>query len=286
MSRNAKILLGIGGVALVLVVAVVSSVLTARWLLDRQAAMMAALPAPAGGPYAGMPMMNPQATPEEGRAPYPGMGPYGGMMGSGPWGDCGMMGPGMMGGGPWGYGGMMGPFGTNADVEPLSLDEAREILEQYLERIGDDNLAVREIMIFDNHAYAQIVEKDTGMGAWEVLIDPVTRTVTFEHGPTMMWNLKYSPMRGMMGPAFPDDLPEPQVSPEKAVELAQAYLDRVMPGATAEEPVAFYGYYTLHVLKDGQVVGMLSVNAYTGAVFPHVWHGRFIEMAETDLHTE
>lgn len=45
-------------------------------------------------------------------------------------------------------------------------------------------------------------------------------------------------------------------------------------------PAAFPGYYTLHVLGDGKVTGMLSVNAATGAVWSHWWHGRFVSMLE------
>jgi hypothetical protein len=32
---------------------------------------------------------------------------------------------------------------------------------------------------------------------------------------------------------------------------------------------------------DGETVGMLSVNGYTGQVFPHTWHGDFVEMSES-----
>ena len=35
-------------------------------------------------------------------------------------------------------------------------------------------------------------------------------------------------------------------------------------------------------LRDGQVDGMLSVNAADGDVWYHGWHGEFIEMTEAD----
>ena len=50
-----------------------------------------------------------------------------------------------------------------------------------------------------------------------------------------------------------------------------------------DEAEAFYGYYTLHILKNGQVEGMLSVNGYTGAVWYHTWHGPFLGMKEFEL---
>ena len=50
-------------------------------------------------------------------------------------------------------------------------------------------------------------------------------------------------------------------------------------GEVIAEP-GFPGYYTLHTLQDGDVEGMLSVNAVTGAVWRHTWHGEFREMSE------
>lgn len=38
----------------------------------------------------------------------------------------------------------------------------------------------------------------------------------------------------------------------------------------------FPGYYTLDTTRNGKTVGMLSVNARTGAVWHHGWHGRFL----------
>lgn len=211
-----------------------------------------------------------------------GYGP-GGMMGgwSGPRSDRGF-GPGwMMGGGMMGF----GASGLTA-AEPLTIEQAQSAVQDYLASIGDDNLVLGEIMIFDNHAYAQILEADTGFGAMEVLVDPVTLAVYPEHGPNMMWNQKYGMMRWMHGGAWgglgataaPDAMP---VTVEEAVAEAQAYLDSALPGTTvdaSEHP--FYGYYTFDILRDGEPIGMLSVHGTTGQVFPHTWHGDFVEEAE------
>lgn len=71
------------------------------------------------------------------------------------------------------------------------------------------------------------------------------------------------------------------VTPEQAVEYAQQYLDISYKGATAAtDPMQFYGYYTLDFEKDGQIIGMLSVNGYNGQTFLHTWHGAFIEETE------
>jgi hypothetical protein len=65
------------------------------------------------------------------------------------------------------------------------------------------------------------------------------------------------------------------------VQTAQRYLDAYLPGTQAgKEADPFYGYYTIHILRDGKTAGMLSVNGYTRQVFIHFWHGEFVDMAE------
>jgi hypothetical protein len=234
------------------------------------------------------------------------------------WGDddgrfsYGMMGPGMMGG-TGGYG-MMGGYSDLENVDPLSVEETREVVESYLDSFGNDDLAIKEIMIFNNNAYAIIAEESTGTGAFELLIDPVTKAVFPEYGPNMMWNLKYGMMSGfggygMMGPGMmmgnsgygrggmmggfgfdsdsnlSDVSAELSVSPEEALETAQRYLDQYFPGAKlTDEITTFYGYYALDFEKDGEIAGMLSVNSFTRQVFPHTWHGEFIEMVHKSDH--
>jgi hypothetical protein len=67
------------------------------------------------------------------------------------------------------------------------------------------------------------------------------------------------------------------VSLAEAHTLAQSWLDQNEPGVKVESGGdAFPGYYTLETLKAGKITGMMSVNASTGAVWPHWWHGAFI----------
>jgi hypothetical protein len=262
------------------------------------------------------------------------MGQTQGFTGTMPFGPGGMMGGGMMGGPGWMMGqtqgftrttlfgpggmmggmmsqmmsgmanGMMGGIMTNSNspffiAEPLTLTETTEILNAYLADLNDNNLALGEVMIFDNHAYAQMVEKDSGIGVMEVLVDPTTKAVFPEMGPTMMWNLKYGMMSGfgrygmmgmmmsglgnMMDQTGPAEVSaEMPITSEQAVEMAQTYLDTYFSeaGLTADTVAdPFYGYYTIHVNQDGQPAGMLSVNGYTGQIFPHTWHGRLLEMS-------
>jgi hypothetical protein len=212
------------------------------------------------------------------------------------------MGPGMMGagvGGQRGYGmgpGMMGGYGwnnrTNSNLTPLTVDQAKQAAEKYIQTLNIQRLAISEVMVFDNNAYVAVKESDTGLGAFELLVDPVTQVAYPEYGPNMMWNLKYGGMNhsrmmggnGGMGnwnnqstnPAnVSADMP---VTKDQAIKNAQAYLDQYQPGTTAaNDPTQFYGYYTLDFSKDGTVAGMLSVNGYSGQIFLHTWHGTFVE---------
>jgi len=183
------------------------------------------------------------------------------------------MGPGMMGG--YGGYGMMGAGGCGwatgytwqTPDGQITIEEAKALVENYIQ--GTD-LEVKEVMDFQYNFYAQVIEKETGTGAFEVLVDKYTGAVTPEPGPNMMWNTKYGHMA--WGPAR-----ENTITGDEAVELAQAYLDRTAPGLTVEDHAdEFYGYYTIHVLEDGDIVGMLSVNGFTGRVWYHNWHGDYL----------
>jgi hypothetical protein len=191
---------------------------------------------------------------------------------------------------------MMGGFhlGKATNVKPLTIDQAKQAVESYLNGLNNSDLELTEIMIFDNNAYARITEKSTGIGAMELLVDPSTLSVYPEYGPNMMWNLKYSHMggnRGMMGgltgmmgsygSSSNATSAAMTITSDQAAKIAQKYLDQQFPGyQTATNPDPFYGYYTIDILKDGNPTGMLSINGFSGQVFLHTWHGTFIEMWE------
>lgn len=195
-----------------------------------------------------------------GGAPYAGgwgmMGAYGG---PGAWGGCGAA-----------YGEVPG------DRSPLDLDQAKAQADKYLALWKDDNLEVSEIMEFSNQFYVAFTEKDGKIGAFEMLMDKYSGALSPEPGPNMMWNLKY----GMMARGYPSSAANPAsampLSLSQADAAAQKYLDAAAAGYQAEKGGdAFHGYYTIHVLKDGKIVGMLGVNGYTGQVWYHGWHGDY-----------
>ncbi len=203
------------------------------------------------------------------------------------------------------------PYPPNTLI-PKNIDEATEVAKSYVASLGYPDLAVKEIMEFQYNYYFIAYEKSTGIGAFEGVIEKgvglsgmggMMGVIHPEQGPSMMWNTKYGGMMGgmmgggwgqgggIMGPGMMgrgwrhqpySGVPTANMSITKtdAKRLAQAYLDSHLSGSSTEEPDTFYGYYTIHLLRDGKVYGMLSVNGYTGQVWYHIWHGAFIQMKE------
>ncbi len=175
--------------------------------------------------------------------------------------------------------GMMGRGGYAEDAEQdgtrISMGDAVKAAQAYAAELGE-NLRVAEVMEFSDNFYAVAVEEDTGRGAVELLINVYTGRVTLEPGPTRMWNSKYGHMRLRV-----DEITANTLSMDEAADAAQAYLDKEVKGALVEEDgIEFYGYYSFDYTVDGAVAGMLSVNATSGNVWPHTWHGTFIAEKE------
>lgn len=201
-----------------------------------------------------------------------------------------------------GYGmgqGMMGGYfnNQNSTGTVLSLEEAQSAFDNYIGNLENDDLEIKEIMVFDQNAYAIVTEKSSGMGAMELLVDPDTLSVFPEYGPNRMWNTKYSTM-GNAGCGFSNvsncgtglysDLSDTvngnmPISMKEAAEIANEYLAQNIQGAeVVEEGYPFYGYYTFDYMQDGQMAGMLSINGTSGQVWLHTWHGQFIEEWELE----
>lgn len=166
----------------------------------------------------------------------------------------------------------------------LTIDQAKRLAEDYLTSLGNKDLAIDEIMEFELNFYIVYYEKSTGIGAFEAIIDKANTEgmmgmmgygyVRPEQGPNMMWNSKYLThgMRDGNTISF-----SPPITEEQAREYAQKYLDEYIPSAIAEDVHPFYGYYTIHVMTNDKISGMLSVNSYTGQVWYHNWHGNYIQ---------
>jgi hypothetical protein len=202
---------------------------------------------------------------------FGGMHGWGGVgaMRSGSPGDCGVQ------------GGYVPPASSS-----LTLDQAQEAVSAYLKGLGYADLKIAEVMEFERNFYAIAREPQTGIGAMELLVDKWTGAVSPEMGPNMMWNARYGMHRGRGGRSMMGSASETNaIAGERALEIAQGWLDANRPGVTTEEHAdPFYGYYTIHTVQDGQIEGMLSVHGTTGQVWYHSWHGAFIQMVEEEDH--
>jgi hypothetical protein len=249
-----------------------------------------------GGSQSSYRMMNTYNRPESGNGPGMMNGFDGRRSGTGP----GMMnrngqgsgtGTGMMGAFGSGAGMMNGYGSTNPSAAPLTVDQAFQAATTYLAALNNSDLKIAEVMVFDNNAYVRVFEQSTGIGAFELLVNPSTLAVTPEPGPNMMWNLKYAGLNhanmmgggyGMMGNSLSSSTPTAvsstmPVTSAQALQAAHTYLNTALPGTqTAADADPFYGYYTIDILRDGKIIGMLSVNGYNSQVFLHTWHGTFI----------
>lgn len=186
-----------------------------------------------------------------------------GQQGMGMMGGMGMMQGGMMGG-------MMGGVGMMqtypATAEPISLENVQAQIEQVAQAYG--NVQVNDVMAFSSNYYAQLVD-DQGQGVAEVLVDRYSGLVYPEPGPNMMWNTR----SGMMGFAFAG---QPRFDETAAQEKAETFLSSYLPGATVTAAQGFSDYTTFDFGREA-TEGMLSVNAYTGEVWVHTWHGTYLE---------
>ncbi len=190
----------------------------------------------------------------------------------------------------------------NENNEPYPVEDLTLEVEKFLAHYGDD-LVIEDIFIFeDSDYYYSVVEKSTGKGAMELLVNPYTKAIYPEFGPNMMWNLKYGMHsgggmmgnsymgRGMMGNYYTsyndsnEGIVENTISSDEAYKKAEAYLAKYYPEISlGDDDHEFYGYYTFHVMKEGQPFGMLSVNGFTGYVWYHDWHGSLIDVIENEI---
>lgn len=195
--------------------------------------------------------------------------------------------------------GMMGAWGSSNSYqyynnEKMTEDDLKEIVENYIKNY-DENLEIGDMFIYKNSDYyVSIEEKDTGKGAMELLVNPYSGAIYPEYGPNMMWNEKYgmhgSRGFGMMGMGNWNNINrnnlQEKLDRKKAVSIADGYIKEFLDKeySVENEGHEFYGYYTFHVNKNKETVGMLSVNYYTGDVWYHTWHGEIEKIVS--LHAE
>jgi hypothetical protein len=192
------------------------------------------------------------------------------------------------GGWGWGCPGMRAFFGYSAPASattgtvatPLTISQAAQIAQTYVASLNNPDLTVKQVEEYTANFYVQVNEKSTGNGAFELLMNKFTGAITAEPGPNMMWNTKYTFTTGFCNWFTGTVTATPTVTIDQAKTNAQQYLSTYLAGTTVGDLTTFYGYYTIEVISNGTTYGMLSVNAFTGQVWYHTWHGAFVQEIE------
>ncbi len=176
-----------------------------------------------------------------------------------------------------------------------ALNSLHDQLQTWLVTHHFSGFRVSELMAFRQNDYAAVTDKN-GKPAFELLTWPAQGWV-MEEPASMMWNTRYGMLgklgtssNGILGPlgmmgggmmggvdAWYGDGAGKVSSVTQAAKVANSWLAHFRVGEKAElDGRAFPGYFTLDTKRAGKTVGMLSVNASTGAVWYHGWHGTFL----------
>lgn len=196
----------------------------------------------------------------------------------------GMMGGNGVGGGMMGGNGMGGTMMSTyaPSSRPISQDEALRRAQGFAGRYGPQ-VKIRDFMVFAESYYAQVVDAATGVGLAEVLVDRYTGVVQPEPGPDMLWNTRFGMQGGQYGNGMMDGINQRRQVPSAPVRYTQAAAQKLadtfvagyLPGGKVLEGLPFPGYYTFDYGREA-TEGMLSVNAFTGEVWVHGWHGIYL----------
>lgn len=184
----------------------------------------------------------------------------------------GKMGPGMMHNPGYNYtygSGMMGNMMAvyYSESRPIAQDEALKIMQNFARKYSSNNTEIEDFMVFSSNYYAVLKDPSTGQYIAEILVDRYSGSAYPEPGPNMMWNTNYGAGRAQTG-GKDYDLAESE-------KLANDFLAGYLPGAQIIESKAMPGYYTFDFGRNG-IESMLSVNAYSGQLWVHTWHGPYI----------
>ncbi len=161
------------------------------------------------------------------------------------------------------------PQTENDSAQKMTAEQVIQMAQSIV--ADEDNLKIGKVMEFERGFYVEILEKDTGRGAYELLVGGYGRRVG--RSMPMMWNLKY-------GPRASGSAVDNTVSQSDAQTAAQALLDGQSDGCTIQSGTSFYGYYTFVYACDGQTTGLVRMNGLTGTVRLHEEFGKFISMVE------
>ena len=152
------------------------------------------------------------------------------------------------------------------ESKPITQDVALKNMESFARQYGS-NIEVEDFMAFSSNYYAVMKDTASGQDIAEILVDRYSGSTYPEPGPNMMWNTRYGAGRMQAGSSGYDLA--------GAKKLAEDFLTGYLPGAQIQESHEMPGYYTFDFGRN-ETEGMLSVNAYSGQIWVHTWHGFYL----------
>lgn len=170
----------------------------------------------------------------------------------------------------------------------MTIDQVEEMVKDYLRDLNDSNIQVEEIIEFANDFYVRFSEKDTGINAFAALVNPYTGRMYAGHHADKYWNTKYKGESYRVSRSEREVIDWPSgpmtITEEQAWSSAQRSILGTGSGSIPDGELgsveSFYGYYTISILRQGNVVGLVNVNGYTGAVCYEACHGSLIDRVE------
>lgn len=187
----------------------------------------------------------------------------------------GQMGPGMMNnpGYNYSYGsGMMGNMMGNMMAlyypgsKPITQDEALKSMKSFARQYGS-SVEVEDFMVFSSNYYAVLKDTGSGQDIAEIIVDRYSGSIYPEPGPNIMWNTRFGAGRTGTG--------KYEYNITEAEKLAGDFLTGYLPGTQIMESKQMPGYYTFDFGRN-DIEGMLSVNAFSGQIWVHTWHGSYL----------
>lgn len=152
------------------------------------------------------------------------------------------------------------------ESKPIAQDEALKNMQSFATQYGP-NVKIKDAMSFSSNYYAVLNDTASNQDIAEILVDRYSGATYPEPGPNMMWNTRFGAGRTRAG-GTDYDLAGAQ-------KLAEDFLTGYLPGAQIQESHAMPGYYTFDFGRN-ETEGMLSVNAFSGHIWVHTWHGPYL----------
>ncbi len=183
---------------------------------------------------------------------------------------------------PGGLGMVSGGAGYSYELSTgiLPTQQVVDEVRGYIDSLGNPDFALFRLREFTWAYQAEVIEKSTGLHAFDLMVSKSNAQVSPKAGPNLFWNTKYGFMIAAVGGGYGmlGRMVDLQSSSEIAVDKneAQSIVEKALVEIGAdlkldEDTAAFYGFNVFYVQRAGQLVGELDVNGFSGQVWYVNW---------------